>query len=358
MSKSLGNVVDPWEMMSKYGADALRLFMYSVNQPGESKNFDEKTVDEIVKKFFNLASNVLAFYQLYVSSDSSLKTTNYELKTVHTLDKWIVARLNQLNAEVTKNLDNYHLFEPVRAIRDFIADLSQWYLRRSRERIKAGGEEGQEALQTLRYVLEELAKLLAPFAPFFAEHLYQSVGGEKESVHLENWTVSKTSKKEVEIIEMMETVRKVVSLALEARAKANIKIRQPLQKLTIKSLELKKEPELFQLIKEEVNVKEIAFDGAMEQDVLLDTVVTPELQEEGDVREFVRALQDFRKEMKLSPADKVSVSVETDEKGKTFLEKYKIAISKTASISDFVFESVPQGQEIKFGEFSFRIKIR
>ena len=128
MSKSLGNVVNPHEMIDKYGADALRFWMYSVNQPGEPKNFDEKTVDEMVKKVFNLASNVLAFYQLYASS---LQTTNYKLPTSpHVLDKWILARLNQLIGEVTNGLEAYQLLEPTRAIRDFIADLSQWYLRR------------------------------------------------------------------------------------------------------------------------------------------------------------------------------------------------------------------------------------
>jgi len=358
MSKSIGNVVDPWEMMARYGVDALRLFMYSVNQPGESKNFDEKTVDEIVRKFFNLTSNVLAFYQLYASSPQAPSS---KLKASHVLDRWIVARLNQLTAEVTENLDNYRLFEPVRAIRDFIADLSQWYLRRSRERIKAGGVDGEEALQTLRYVLLELAKLMAPFAPFFAEHLYQSVGGEKESVHLENWP--KGGAVDEEILAGMNFVRSFTSMALMQRAENNIKTRQPLQRLSIKHT-LGKDPtkhwkELVEILKDEINVKEVVLDTEMGQDdppVKLDIAITPELQEEGDVRELVRAFQDLRKEMKLSPSDKVSISVETEEKGKAFLQKHQTALSKSAMIADFIFGNVSEGVPIKSGGFSFKIK--
>ena len=354
MSKSIGNIVDPNLMIEKYGADALRFWMYSVNQPGEPKNFDEKTVDEIVKKVFNLAGNVLAFYQLYASPLNPKPST---LNPSHVLDIWIIARLNQLIAEVTDGLDKYKLLEPTRAIRDFIADLSQWYLRRSRERIKNGGEDAHAALATLRFVLCELSKLMAPFTPFFAEFLYKEVGGTKESVHLENWpqVESGIRNQESGIIEKMAEVRRTVSLALEQRAKVNIKVRQPLGQLKVKSEKLKVESGLLQLVKEEINVKEVVFDGSISSEVELNTIITSELKEEGDVRELIRAIQDLRKETSLNTGDFVSLTVDVDEKGKKFVEKYEQEIMKATQLKKISFASLAEGAEVTFEDFTLKI---
>ncbi len=357
MSKSIGNVVDPWQMINKYGSDALRLWMYSVNQPGESKNFDEKTVDEIVKKYFNLASNVLAFYQLY--SSSAVNGQMSHVKSSHVLDIWIIARLNQLIGEVTSGLDNYKLLEPTRAIRDFIADLSQWYLRRSRERIKNGGQDGEEALATLRFVLCELSKLMAPMAPFFAEFLYKEIGGEKESVHLEEWpeVKVKTKSEKLKILEEMEEVRRVVSLALEQRAKANIKVRQPLSSLKLKSKIINLKSGVSDLIKDEVNVKEIIFDSTIQNEVELDTTITPELKEEGDVRELVRAIQDLRKTSGFNAIDVVNLTVETDEKGKKFIEKYLNELMKATQLKKIAHGPSLDGGEVLMDGFSLKISV-
>ena len=175
MSKSLGNIVDPWEAMDKYGVDTLRLWMYSINQPGESKNFDEKTVALLHGQVFGLLYNVLAFYELY--RDKTLEG-NSRPKSKNVLDAWILARLDELIKLSTENLDNYRLLEPTRALRDFIGDLSTWYLRRSRERIKdesskpASAQGLGEARATLYFVLKTLAKIIAPFAPFAAEDIW------------------------------------------------------------------------------------------------------------------------------------------------------------------------------------------
>ncbi|MSR78627.1 MAG: isoleucine--tRNA ligase [Candidatus Taylorbacteria bacterium] len=356
MSKSIGNVVDPWQMINKYGSDALRLWMYSVNQPSESKNFDEKTVDEIVKKYFNLAGNVLAFYQLYASP---LNPKPLTLNPSHVLDVWITTRLNQLIQEVTKGLDNYKLLEPTRAIRDFIADLSQWYLRRSRERIKNGGEDAAVALATLRFVLCELSKLMAPLAPFFAEFLYKEVGGEKESVHLESWpsVESRIKNNESLIIVEMEETRRIVSLALEQRAKANIKVRQPLSSLKLKSKILNPKSGVSDLIQEEVNVKQVVFDANILSEVELDTAITPELKEEGDVRELVRAIQDLRKETGLNAGDLASLVFDTDEEGKKFVEKYEAELMKATQLKKISFAPLAEGAEVSLDNFSLRISI-
>lgn len=300
MSKSLGNIVDPWEMVDKYGADSVRLWMYSVNQPGESKNFDEKTVDEINKKVFNLLNNVMSFYSLYRDKDIELE----EYKgSDNLLDKWIVSRMSSLFSRGTVYMDQYKLLEPVRLLRDFVDDLSTWYLRRSRDRIREGD---LNAKQTLYFVLKSISKFIAPFAPFFAENLYRALKNEndKESVHLENWPVAFSVNQSIE--DEMDEVRKVVSLALEARQKANIKVRQPLRSLLLK----KHIPtEYLVIIAEEVNVKEVLIDSNIAEEIKLDIVITEELKEEGLLRELVRVIQDKRKSVGLSPTENVLISL-------------------------------------------------
>lgn len=353
MSKSVGNVVDPWLMIEKYGVDAIRLWMYSVNQPGDSKNFDEKTVDELVKKVFNPITNVLAFYELYAIADSQANT-----KSDQVLDRWILSRLNQLVGEGTQHLNRYKLFEATRLIRDFINDFSTWYVRRSRDRFKSEMQEDKNnALATTKFVLLELAKYLAPFAPFFAEDLYRKLRGDNdpESVHLCEWP--KSGKVNEEILTNMEEVRRIVSLALEKRMTANIKVRQPLRELRVKSLELKGKEEYLELIKDEVNVKEILFDQELETEVILNTEITPELQKEGNVRELVRAVQDLRKQKNLLPSESVILKIETDEAGKKFVEESEKEIKKPTNVSDFVFEK-NTGVELSIQDLKLTISIR
>jgi len=306
MSKSVGNVVDPWEMTHKYGADVLRLWMYSVNQPGESKNFDEKTVALLYQQVFGLFYNVLAFYELYRNKELE---TNDRPKSKNILDKWILARLDELTELTTMSLDNYKLLEPTRAIRDFIGDLSTWYLRRSRERIKEGDE---DAKKTLYFVLKTLAKIMAPFAPFSAEdiwsrlhsqsRIHDSPGESGLSVHLCSWP--KAGKVNKKIIENMQETRRVVSLGLEARQRAKIQVRQPLSKLEVKDLNLSEE--YVELIKDELNVKEIV----VGKEFKLITELTSELIAEGEYREFMREMQEKRKKLGLNPKDKMAMSVE------------------------------------------------
>ncbi|MDB5194214.1 MAG: isoleucyl-tRNA synthetase, isoleucyl-tRNA synthetase [Parcubacteria group bacterium] len=305
MSKSIGNILDPWELMNKYGVDTLRLWMYSVNQPGESKNFDERSVDEIQKRVFNLLDNVYSFYDLYRDFDCEKQQS--ELENVHPLDAWIRIRQTELIDEMTKNLDAYKLLEPVRAYREFVDDLSTWYLRRSRDRIKNGDT---NAKQTLYFILKRLAKLLAPFAPFAAEDLYQKLrtADEPTSIHLADWPAAEgvSEADRTRVLERMKETRRLASLGLEARSKANMKIRQPLAELRIKS-EL---PEAYlDILKEELNVKSVVVDSNLSEDVLLDTVLTSELLEEGNVRDLVRAIQDMRKEKGLKPGDLMTYAV-------------------------------------------------
>ena len=349
MSKSIGNVVNPQEMMDKYCADALRFWMYSVNQPGDSKNFDQKTVDEIVKKVFNLIVNVITFYKLYDKNNSS--ETNRP-KSKHVLDQWIVTKIDELTFKVTKGLDEYIFLEPTRSIREFIADLSQWYLRRSRDRFKNEGEDQEQVLNTMKYVLITLSKIMAPFTPFLAEYIYKEAGGHIESVHLEDWPVAQTV--DNELLSNMDNVRAIASKGLEARMKAGINVRQPLMTLKVKKSIAsgldKLSNEFLQIIKDEVNVKEVLFDDSINTDVELDTNITPELKEEGMVREIMRAIQDLRKEKGLTVNDRVTLNVNTNQVGKEFIEKNKVEIMRVTSLKEIAFENIDENTSQNFVE--------
>ncbi|MBX4195732.1 class I tRNA ligase family protein [Candidatus Parcubacteria bacterium] len=336
MSKSVGNIIEPFSAIEKYGVDTLRLWMYSVNQPGESKNFDERTVDEVNKRIFNLLDNVYAFYELY--RDKKLENNDYP-GSKHVLDKWILSKLSVLIGDMTQNIDNYRLLEPVRGLREFINDLSTWYLRRSRDRLKDGNA---DAKKTLYYVLKTVSKLLAPFAPFAADELYQKlrITSDPESVHLESWPRTTSSffalypawlgsdaSKKSEVMQAMDQVRKIVSLTLEARSKSNLKIRQPLSRLEVKDLKLGKE--YLELIKDEVNVKEVIENKKLEDEIAIDTNITPELEEEGRVREVIRNIQEIRKQKNLRPSDRMEFEVPGEER--EFYEKHKKEIESATN---------------------------
>ena len=364
MSKSLGNVVDPFEMIDKYGVDTLRLWMYSVNQPGESKNFDEQTVLLLHNQVFGLLYNVLSFYELYRDMDLE---NNARVKSKNVLDVWILARLDELVELMTKNLDNYKLLEPTRAFKDFVGDLSTWYLRRSRDRIKNGDP---EAKQTLYFVLKTLAKLLAPFAPFAAEDIWLRLRNEQdvESVHLAKWPAKSVLGKiqfvvykgrMKKIIFNMKTAREVVSIGLKERQIRNLPVKQPLQRISIKVTF----PKEFQsIIGEELNVKEVKQDKNLETALVLDADITPELKQEGNYREFVRSVQDMRKKLGLTPSDRITLLIGANEEGKKLIKTFEVDIKKVilASRIEFIENSTlppPAGAEIKIGDLSFKVKI-
>ncbi|OGJ01554.1 hypothetical protein A3G53_00010 [Candidatus Nomurabacteria bacterium RIFCSPLOWO2_12_FULL_44_11] len=347
MSKSLGNIVDPWEAMDKYGADTLRLWMYSVNQPGESKNFDEKTVALLNQQIFGLLYNVLAFYELY--RDKKIET-NEKPNSKNILDQWILARLNELIKLTTENLNNYKLLEPTRALRDFVGDLSTWYLRRSRERIKDGDK---EAKQTLYFLLKTLAQVMAPFAPFAAENIWLRLKTkeDEESVHLTEWPhFAKVSRGAAEVLKNMEEVRTIVSLGLEARQRAKIQVRQPLGELKVESLKLSSE--YIELIKDELNVKQVVVGNEFK----LSTDLSHDLKQEGSYRGLLRAIQDLRKKMNLTPRDIISLVIETNDEGKKLIQKFEQDMKKVVLASKIELKNT-DGEEIKIGELVFKIKI-
>ncbi len=319
MSKSLGNIVDPMEQVDRYGVDTLRFWMYAVTQPGDSKNYDEKVVKEMQNKVFGLFYNVLSFYELY--RDTTLETSI--TPSTHVLDQWIMARLNQFIALATESLDSYKIFEPAREIRNFIDDLSTWYLRRSRDRIKDGSV---EAKQTLYVVMKTLAQLLAPFAPFAAEDIWQKLKNEssEESVHLSVWP--KAGSIDEKIFADMQAVREFCTQGNALRKKLEIPVRQPLQSFTISTSGLE---QYYDLIKDELNVKEI-----LVGEIAIDTTITPELKVEGEYRELVRVVQDLRKEKGLAPQDVISLTL--PEKYKEIVDSFGEELKKTVGAKDVV----------------------
>ena len=337
MSKRLKNYPDPMDVVHHYGADALRYYLLSSSvMKGEDLYFSEKGVAEVMRKNIVRLSNVLSFYELY--ADSSIKLSS---KSNNRLDQWIVARLRELIKEVTNGMELYELDRATRPIADFIDDLSTWYVRRSRGRFKGDSEDDKKnALATTRYVLLELSKVMAPFMPFFAEYLYQRVKVEEgdESVHLTEWP--REGKIDTDLIKDMTKARSLVTLVLEARDNAQIKVRQPLSELKIKNKELQSKKEILQLIRDEINVKTISFDETLEENVVLDTEITPELKEEGYIRELIRHIQVLRKKKGLTPKDFVKLTIGTDDTFKQLVIKYKIYIEKTALLSGITFGKV------------------
>jgi isoleucyl-tRNA synthetase len=320
MSKSKGNVVDPWLMIERYGADAVRWYMYTVNHPGDPKRFDEADLDRVTKQFFLILQNVAVFWKTYASeaspesaSGGKLHASRFTLHATHVLDRWILARGNELIKIVTTNLEEYEATDAARPIGEFVTDLSTWYVRRSRERFKGDDAEDRAAAgKTLRHTLTTLARLLAPFTPFFAEELYRAMGEGGESVHLADWPEVEKRAIDEDLLKEMTVVRTLASMALEKRAAASIPVRQALLKLTVKTRE-KLSPELLALLRDEVNVREVVGEEREgSPDVSLDTTITPELRREGLAREVARQVNALRKLAGLTIADKIVLAYETE----------------------------------------------
>ena len=369
ISKSKGNFTDPLLNMDKFGADALRYYlMAGPVMQAEDIKFSDNELKETHGKIINILWNSFKFYDLY-KAEYDGKTSARESENV--LDRWILSLLDNLIVEVSDSLDEYNTVKAGRPIKDFISGFSTWYVRRSRERVKsADAKDKQFALATMREVLNELTKLIAPIMPFTAEAIYKGGGaGKKESVHLEEWAVASLNLKskisnlifEEKIFEEMEEVRKIVSLGLEARAKAGIKVRQPLASLKIKSKisNLKSEEiQLLGLIKDELNIKEIIFSDEVLGEVELDTEISPELKEEGNLRDLIRSLQDLRKKAGLNTSQKIILYIQADTDARKFMEKFSEEIKKSANIEKLEFNTLLEdGQEISTDSFVIKAKV-
>ena len=266
MSKSKGNAVDPFDALEKYGADAIRWYFYVNSAPWLPNRFHGKAVVEGQRKFMGTLWNTYAFFVLYANIDN-FDATKYTLEydKLSVMDKWLLSKLNTLIKEVDDNLTNYRIPETARAFQDFVDDMSNWYVRRSRERFWAKGMEQDKinAYMTLYTALVEVCKAAAPMIPFMTEDIYQNLvrsidKDAKESIHLCDFPVADEAHIDKELEENMDKVLKMVVMGRACRNAANIKNRQPIGQMYVKAgFDL---PEFYQdIVKEELNVKNVKF---------------------------------------------------------------------------------------------------
>ncbi|MBI4132095.1 MAG: class I tRNA ligase family protein [Candidatus Sungbacteria bacterium] len=335
MSKSRGNVIEPLPMIAKYGTDAIRWYFYTVNAPGDPKRFDEKDILLRLRGALSTLWNSFVFFDTYVDkvkspafAEATAGKQKLKVKSANVLDRWVMARIDELTAAVTGRLDAYDIVGAARLLDYFIVeDFSNWYVRRSRRRFqRPESSAAREAASAVHgAVLLQLTELMAPFTPFLSEVIYQKLkpklGLREESVHLRDWpasakaTASKPtaklkakSQKLKALLDGMAEVRRLAALALAERAKAGLRVRQPLTKLEVKSSRLKV-PGLLTLLQDEVNVKTVVIDPRLADEVKLDTTITTELREEGLVRELVRNIQELRRDAGLKPGELVRVQI-------------------------------------------------
>ena len=354
MSKTYKNYPDPKGILTNYGGDALRLYlMGSPLMNAENANFDEVELKNKSRNVINPLWNSVNYFLIYASlhkwDPSKLSDSD------RVLDTWIKARLNQTIKEITVNMEKYDVPPVVRAIEEFVDDLSRWYVRRSRDRISSGDN---EALSTLYKVLVDFSKACAPIIPFIAENMYRNlvVSVDKdalESVHLCDYPLFDESviEKSEKIMSEMKKTREIVSAALSVRVLKAIPIRQVLGSLAVlKDRAVKKEYE--SLVLEETNIKKLEMVNSLDEKtgwikdesglVCLDLELTPKLITEGKMREFIRSVQDLRKEKGLSVSDEIKVIYPDTTENKEVVEEYEKEIKKRV----FAKELIP-GQELK-----------
>ena len=356
LSKSKMNYTDPEIILEKYGADALRFhLMTSAVMKADDAVFSEREVDDVVKKVLNLVANVTSFYEQYASTIKPLDALSKE----HLLDAWILARLNELVKEATEQLDTYDTVRAGRAIRAFIDDLSTWFLRRSRDRFKTESEDARAAITMLQHVLRELSKVMAPFTPFIAERMYTAVGGEKESVHLEDWPVVVPNELDADVLSKMAETRSVVSRALERRAEAGMPVRQVLASAVVTTPSGEFSEAYQMLVKEEVNVKAVNVEKG-ELSVFLDLKLTPELVREGTVREIIRHVNDLRKKSGLTIEDRIELYVTGEAEVLKAVEEHRdVLLHGTLASTVRVEGEVPEIQEaFRANEFDMVVGFR
>ncbi len=329
MSKHKGNVISPDVVLNKQGADAVRWYFYINSAPWLPNRFYEEAVNETQRKFMGTLWNVYSFYVLYANIDK-FNPLDYDIKKLKLslMDKWILSRLNTLIAEVDDNLNNYKIVESARGIQNFVDELSNWYVRRGRERYWKNSvtDDKVSAYVTLYTVLTTLSKLIAPFVPFISEQIYQNLvlsldKSAPRSVHLCDYPVCDKSFIDNEIEKNMESVLDIVSLGRACRNSASIKNRQPLSKMYVYSEQKNNLPqEYIELIKDELNIKAVEY--ADNIDKFVNYKFKPQLKVVGPrygkylskISEFLKNIKDGNAVMEKLKKDKfISVNVGEEE---------------------------------------------
>ena len=340
LSKKLKNYEEPEPLYEKYGADTLRFYLLTSSSLGEPYRFSVKDMEQLHRNFYQRLWNVYSFFVQYANtagwkSDETPSSSPLSGGEHNVLDEWILARTSQLENEVGAAADAYRIDQAARLFDPFVDDVSNWYVRRSRHRFQpARGSSRQQAVsskenhddtacfETLHEVLVRLCKVLAPFMPFVTENIYRNLAGDS-SVHLQAFPdASQVSSQQQELLDAMARAREVVSEGLSLRASAGIKVRQPLAQLIIDKDADGFSDELLEIIKDEVNVKEVLVGelpeekAAVSEDgvpvkVALSTELTPELKSEGLAREIVRHGQILRREAGYELNDRITLIAKT-----------------------------------------------
>jgi isoleucyl-tRNA synthetase len=306
MSKRLKNYPDPMEVVNAHGADALRLYLLSSPVvTGENLNFSERDLAQGSRNVFRMLWNSYAFFMTYAAIDAWTPKED-ALASENLLDRWMLSELQTLIKNVDREMEAYELSKATRLFAPFIDQLSNWYIRRSRERFwkNESDHDKEQAYQTLYQVLVTLSKLMAPFTPFLAEEMYRNLTAEV-SVHLADWPAVDAKLVDEKLSEDMALARFIVSAGLETRAQQKIKVRQPLASITARPLS----KALRDIITEELNVKEyiesddeVTYRGFSN---MLDVTLTPELILEGEMNEVNRAIQEGRKKAGFNVEDRI-----------------------------------------------------
>lgn len=418
MSKSKGNVIDPWTIIDEFGSDAFRWALLSDSAPWNSKRFSKQIVAEAKSRVIDTLNNAHAFYALYASIDQFKPDDDRAAQpATHELDRWIVSRLNSTLQEVLKGLKANDFLNPAKQIEAWIDELSNWYIRRSRDRFWGSEMTADKvsAYQTLRSVLLTAARMIAPYAPFIAEEIYGNLGGEG-SVHLADYPQVDEAAIDLQLEQDMANVRQIVELARNIRNETGIKTRQPLSELII-SLDRSFNLDHYAgIIKDEINVKDICLErgdsgfvdlalklnlklagkkygkrvGTLQQllkqltpaeakcivdngywDVTvegetlhvtldellvekhakpgfasasgyeitaaLNTRITEELEQEGIVREVIRAVQDYRKKLELPIEQRIDLVLDVDSQVRAAIERFGSILQENVLLSSLAF---------------------
>ncbi|WP_018756662.1 isoleucine--tRNA ligase [Paenibacillus terrigena] len=439
MSKSKGNVIDPWEIIDEFGTDAFRWALLSDSAPWNTKRFSKQIVAEAKSKVIDTIVNTHAFLALYANIDQYDPAAHPERPSQNKLDRWILSRLNSLMQLVSKGLEVNDFLNPAKAIETFVDEMSNWYIRRSRDRFWGSEmtEDKISAYQTLRNVLLNLSLLIAPYAPLVAEEVYGNLGGTKESVHLDDYPQANPALIDAQLEQDMETARQIVELARNVRNETSIKTRQPLSELIVSMDRAFDLAGYEAIIKDEINVKEIrietsdngfvdfnlklnlkvagkkygknvgaiqgylkGLDVAAARDIVeqgklafvsaegetlditseelliekqakegfasasgyqitvaLNTDITPELEQEGWVREVVRAIQDTRKKLDLPIEKRVDLTLRVDEELQAAITAFEHVLRENVLVEEVQFGEVSGMENVELGEKSIGIHI-
>jgi len=332
MSKSKGNIIKPDQMIEQTGVDAIRL-QFCTSDAGNQKRFSFDLMRESVIPFLTVLYNCNSYYNQLGNKKCSMRIE----------DKWILSKLNILIKEVTKDLEDYLLNPPFEKILKFVVkDFSRGYIKMTRER--------EDTKDILKEILEKVSLLLAPFAPYISEYLYQNF--ERNSVHLSKWPKANEKKIDFKLDKEFENVLQIIEKGLASRDKVGIGLKWPLSKAIIKNGVIKKN--LSELVERQLNVKKIELKKGKELEVSFDISITPKLEAEGYAREMSRKVQEFRKTLGLNKKDKINLVIVTDDKFKKILKIQENLIKERTNSKSF--EIVTTIKERFKKKIDFKIK--